>query len=137
VHLPATVPKEDVERNTLIYLYENWDKYWTLGEDQALREMYDKFLQKNGKKVLQYRGTFTMDNKIKFSLTVSEDRAFQQERDKWVAEKLYGLIKKGRADAPKSIQESTGPKILTVKTSDGRTIRLMTRSQGPRIDMPW
>ena len=137
VHLPGAIASEDVERNTLIYVYENWDKAWTLGEDQALREMYDKFLQKNGKKILQYRGTFTMANKQKFSLTVSDDRAYQTQRDLWVKSKLKELIKSGRADEPISTYQRTGPRTLMIKTTDGRMIKLTAVSQGPRIDIPW
>jgi len=138
VHLPGRIPTDNVERNTLIYVYENWDKHWTIAEDNALREMYNQFLKKNGNKLLKYRGTFILPYKEKFSLTISGDREFQPKRDQWVTEKLKALIKVGRADAPsKGTYQPTGPRTLMVKTSDGRTIRLTAVRQGPRIDMPW
>jgi len=98
IHFPPEVPEEEVERNTLIYVYENIDPAWTLAEDKAMRDMAKKFIMVNGEKVLRSKGRIRLPNKLSFKIMTGDDHELQPKRDTWVADKLKAIIKSGRAD---------------------------------------
>jgi hypothetical protein len=106
-HFPPKVPEEDIELSTIRYLYEQIDPGWTLNEDKALRLMIKKFITINGARVLRFKGMVALPSRIPMMLMVSDDRASQAKRDKWVKTKLEELIKSGRADKePAKIEKS-------------------------------
>jgi hypothetical protein len=97
-HLPPAVPRQQVELNTIIYLYEHMDPGWSLKEARALRELAKDFISKSGEKTLRARGVFPLPNKLKFSLMAGQDHKLQAKRDEYVAKRLEALIESGRAD---------------------------------------
>lgn len=123
IHLPPEVPKEDVERKTIIYVYEHIDPKWTLAEDKALRELVKKFMWSKAKFVLRKKGEIRLANGLKFKLMATDDRDHQPKRDAWVTEKLKAAIKSGRADKPKKKDDSEEPTTMMWK--------------GNRIEIPW
>jgi hypothetical protein len=98
VHFPPKVPEQQIELNTIIYVYENWEKDWTLGEAQRLREITRDYMLERAEDTLRSKGTIELSNGLEFALTVAQDRQAQAKRDKWVARKLKGVIEAGRAD---------------------------------------
>ncbi|HAU37014.1 MAG TPA: hypothetical protein DCX07_04785 [Phycisphaerales bacterium] len=123
VHFPAAVPEKDVERNTVIYVYENIDPKWTFEEDKALREMVLKFIRAKGEQVLRSKGTIDLPNRLSFKLMEAEDRELKQKRDQWVKEKLEAAIATGRADKPP--ESADGKKKKTELTGSRR------------LEIPW
>jgi hypothetical protein len=97
-HFPPAVPEQQVELNTIIYLYEHMDPKWSVKEARALRELAGKFIKKSGEKTLRSRGVMPLPNKHKFSLMGGQDHEFQATRDAYVAQQLQALIDSGRAD---------------------------------------
>ncbi|MEX0774911.1 MAG: hypothetical protein WD042_04250 [Phycisphaeraceae bacterium] len=136
VHFPPKVPKEQVELNTIIYLYEHWDPNWSLAETRALQELVHDFTIKQGAKVLQTKGMIPLPNRLTFSLMAAQDREHQPKRDDWVAKKLQGLIDAGKADKlegnkkyePRRRQRPSGNVFIITDKSD---------EENPRIDIPW
>jgi len=100
VHFPPEVPAKDVERMTLIYVYENFDKNWTLAEDRALREVVSKLNHAQGERMLRKKGELALCNDLKVNVMEPSDREFKLQRDQWVADRLKALIASGRADKP-------------------------------------
>ena len=100
VHFPPEVPKEDVERNTIIYVYAHLDPKWTVSEDRAIRKIVGTFIDKKGERTLKSRGKVLLSNKLTFVLVSSRDREDQPKRDAWVADRLRAIIKEKRADKP-------------------------------------
>ncbi len=106
IHLPGKVPAEDVERNTIVYMYENFDPNWSLREDRKLRTKLRTFLTKRkgrysqGEAILRDKGTITFPNKLEFKFIPMEDRALQKKRDAWVKKQLEAAIKAGQCDKP-------------------------------------
>ncbi len=94
-NLPTEVPSEDIERNTIIHMYDNLSPSWTLEEDKQLRELVRKFIMTKGESVLRSRGQVALPNRMVFMLMTSEDRQHQARRDKWVASQLERHIKAG------------------------------------------
>jgi hypothetical protein len=97
-HLPNEVPKEDIERNTIVYMYENLDPNWTLAEDKALRESINQFMRAYGEQVLRKKGEVPLPNKLFFTLTATDDRDHKPKRDAWAKEQLEKAIKAGQTD---------------------------------------
>lgn len=97
-HFPPAVPKQQVELNTLIYLYEHMDPDWSLKEARALRELAGGFIAKSGEKTLRSRGVAPLPGGMSFSLMAAQDHKHQAERDAYVAQRLNTLIGSGRAD---------------------------------------
>jgi hypothetical protein len=97
-HLPPAVPGQQVELNTIIYLYEHMEPEWSVKEARALRELAGDFIKKSGEKTLRAKGVLQLASRHKFSLMVGQDHKLQAERDEYVAAKLESLIAAGRAD---------------------------------------
>lgn len=97
-HFPPSVPEQQVELNTIIYLYEHMDPKWTVKEARALRELAGNFINKSGEKTLRARGVLPLPGKLKFSLMAGQDHKFQAERDTYVTKQLEAMIASGRAD---------------------------------------
>ncbi len=97
-HFPPSVPKQQVELNTIIYLYEHMDPKWTVSEARALRELAGDFISKSGEKTLRARGVLPLPGKLKFSLMAGQDHRHQAARDAFVTKQLESLIASGRAD---------------------------------------
>ncbi len=130
VVFPPSVPKQQVELNTLIYVYENWRKEWTLDEDIALRDLYRKYITTQGEKTFRRRGVIDLPSGTSFALMAAMDQAFQPKRDEWVGRKLQALIDAGRADKG----EYNPP--VRAKTSS----RVWTKEEFEklqRIEIPW
>jgi len=105
IHFPPKVPQSDVERRTILYVYENIDTGWTIAEDRNLRELIRRFMTQSGESVLRKKGLLILPRPLgplsggqSFQLMSSEDQEFRQKRDAWTAEQLEKLIAAGRAD---------------------------------------
>ena len=108
VHSPPEVPKEDIERNTILYFYSHFDPKWTVPEDRLLRKVIHAFIKKNGERTLKSRGKVLLPNKLSFILVSSRDREAQPKRDAWIADRLRAIIKEKRADKP--VEKKKGDK---------------------------
>ncbi len=104
-HLPPKVPEKNIERETIVYLYEHVDPNFTLAEDKTLREFFGKFIKAHGQSVLKSKGKIPLGSKLVFKLMSGDDREHQAKRNAWVKKKLEGAIKSGRADKPLSKEE--------------------------------
>jgi len=131
-HFPPAVPQQQVELNTIIYLYEHMDPNWTIKEARALRELARSFIKKSGEKTLSARGVFPLPNKLKFSLMAGQDHKHQAKRDEYVARKLEALIESGRADTLEEDNEYDPP--LRRALGDGEEYR--RNAEALRIDIP-
>ena len=98
IHFPPTVPKEKIELNTIMYVYEHIDANWTLAEDRALRELVRQYVRRHGESVLRRKGEVPLANKLTYRLMFVDDRPHQAKRDQWVKEELAKLIKSGDFD---------------------------------------
>lgn len=135
VHFPAEVPENDVEKSTIMYVYENFDPNWTVKEDKALREMTLDFIRRRGESVLRSKGVVPLHNGLEFNLIESQDREAKVKRDKWVAQKLKALIKAGRADEP--IKKEKNDKGEIVIRRGNVEVRHRIGEDRPRIHIPW
>ncbi len=131
-HFPPAVPKQQVELNTIIYLYEHMDPKWSVKEARALRELAGRFIKKSGEKTLRSRGMMPLPNKHKFSLMAGQDHKYQEARDAYVAERLEALIESGRADTLEEGETYDPPVRRTL--SDGEEYR--RDAEALRIDIP-
>ena len=114
-HLPTTVPETDVERKTILYMYEHIDPHYTLEEDRAIREMVGSLIMKQGSTIFRSKGTIPLPNRLQYKITTSEDRDLQIQRDKWVAETLKKAIEAG---AVAKVQKTEGhPKRFRLPTT--------------------
>jgi hypothetical protein len=109
IHFPPKVPEKDVERNTIIYVYENLDAKWTLTEDRALRDLVWKFITTSGQGVLQSKGKVPLAGKLAYELMATDDRDSESKRNAWVEERLKKMISSGRADTQPATQPSGKP----------------------------
>lgn len=98
-NLPTEVPSKDVERNTILYMYEHIDPDYTFEEDSALRELIGKFIRSKGSAIFRAKGTVPLPNKLVYRFTTSEDREHQIKRDEWVAAELKKAINAGLVQA--------------------------------------
>jgi len=122
IHFPPKVPADDVEVQTLVYIYEHIDPNWTLNEDRALRDLVGKFIRTRGQSVLTRKGTVPLGNRLEMRIMAADDREAQSQRDAWVKEQLQKVIDSGRADPPAKEDE---------KSKKGRY------EDELRIRMPW
>jgi hypothetical protein len=114
-HLPTAVPETDVERRTILYMYEHIDPHYTLDEDRNLREMVGNLVMKQGGNIFRTKGTIPLPSKLQYKITTSEDRDLQIQRDKWVAEMLKKAIDSG---AVAKVQKTEGhPKRFRLPTT--------------------
>lgn len=98
IHFPPKVWKENVELNTIAYVYETIDKGWTYEEDERWRQLAEKWIRAHGERALRGKGQIKLGNGLEMKIIASEDRALQKKRDAWVAKKIEELVAKGRAD---------------------------------------
>ncbi len=141
VHFPPAVPEQQVEVNTIIYIYENLSPEFTVEEDMRLQQLAYDYIKKQGVKTFKTRGELTLPNKLKYRFTFSEDRENQEQRDKWVADKLKELISEGRADKLEE-GETYEPPERTHTRRDRFTIRFDNDGEDDenapkRIEIPW
>jgi hypothetical protein len=125
VHLPAAAPEGDVELQTIIYMYEHFNKQWTFEEDKALRDWATKTVREKGDRIFHSKGMIPLPDNNTFSLMEAQDREFQKKRNAWIKEKLTALIAKGEVDKPQ-------PKPKNVVTVNGRVVKM----GGQRIETP-
>jgi hypothetical protein len=95
--LPTEVPKQDIERNAILYVYKHVAPGYTLAEDRALRELVGQFIRKQGGSVLRKKGLLELPSGLEFKLLTSEDRTNQPKRDAWVKARLEKAIASGLA----------------------------------------
>lgn len=131
-HFPPAVPKQQVELNAIIYLYEHMDPKWSLKEARALRELAGDFIGQSGEKTLRSRGVAPLPGDMKFSLMAGQDHEYQAQRDAYVAERLKPLIASGRAD--KLEEGKTYDPPLRRALRDGEEYR--RDPEALRIDIP-
>lgn len=98
VRFPPSVPDEQVELNTIMYVYENWEPEWTIEEHLQLRDLAEQYLRRNGKTIFRRHGELRMPAGGRLKLLAMEDRDYAREREAWVKKRLEELIKSGRAD---------------------------------------
>lgn len=110
VHFPPEVPDEDVERKVITYVYEHFDKNWSLDEDQAIRDFAQKTMAAHGLRILQNKGVIPLKENQFFSLMFSEDAKLRVRRDQWVADKMKRIIASGRADKKAETEKKIKPK---------------------------
>ncbi|MFK7789703.1 MAG: hypothetical protein AB8C95_09465 [Phycisphaeraceae bacterium] len=145
VHYPPSVPKQQVELNTIIYVYENLPPKWTAEEDIRLQQLAEEFVMKHGKKTFKSKGEIPMANRLKFKLMIGEDGDNQVKRDEWVKNKLEGFISEGRADKLEKGEKYDPPKRdknrrrefhSSVTIVDGQIVR-EDNNEELRIEVPW
>lgn len=98
MHFPPSIPSQQVELNTIIYLYEHMDPKWSIKEARALRELAGDYIKKYGERTLRSKGVVVLPERHRFSLMAGQDHKYQAKRDTYVAEQLEKLIASGRAD---------------------------------------
>lgn len=145
VKFPPAVPKQQVEINTIIYVYENLPAKWTVAEDIRLQELAEEYVKKQGERTFKSKGEITLPNKLKYKLMIVDDRDLQPKRDEWVRGKLHELISSGRADKLAEGETYDPPKRdksrrnsefhSSVTIVDGKVVREDTGP--PRIEVPW
>lgn len=121
VHFPPEVPADQIEINTLKYIYEHFDLKWSLAEYKLLHDFIDGWVKKNGDAVLRSKGLVKLPNGLEYHVMEPDDRDWQTKRDAWVADKLAELIKSGRADKPltaeqKEKEKEDRPVIIGMRT---------------------
>ena len=136
-HLPGKLPTKQVELNTIIYMLEHWDPYWTVTEDKNLRDLIQRTVHKQGERVFRRRGVLALPNFKNFSLLVAKDKKYQDQRDQWVAQQLKKHIAAGRGDDPALYSEVYKPGRQTLTLPNGKQVYLMKKRSGPRIDIPY
>jgi hypothetical protein len=99
-HLPGDIPSEDVERETIAYMYRNLEGDLTLKEHRALRDFIKRFTKTQGEKVLRRRATVMLPGGMQMKLLPEDDREWQPKRDAYVKKRLALLIKQGLTDKP-------------------------------------
>ncbi|MEO0475522.1 MAG: hypothetical protein AAF085_06075 [Planctomycetota bacterium] len=146
IRFPPSVPKQQVELNTIIYAYENLPAKLTAEEDIRLQGLAEEFVMKQGEKTFKSKGEIPLQNRLKFNLMVGEDRENQPKRDAWVTTKLEGLISEGRADKlaagetyepPKRDKERRRTEFPNFKIVNGEIVKEQQEDGPPRIEVPW
>ncbi|MFP4052456.1 MAG: hypothetical protein ACLFV7_01165 [Phycisphaerae bacterium] len=123
IHLPGKVPAEDIERNVLVYMYENMDPNWSMREDRQMRSLLKGFLTRRrgrytqGEAILREKGTISLPNKLEYKLIPMLDRDNQKKRDAWVKKQLEAAIESKQCDKPKKVTPN--------------------RWDRPSLNMPW
>ncbi len=106
IHLPATVPAKDIERNVLAYVYYHWDPRFSVAEDIRFRELIKSSLTTKkpgqryteGERILRSKGTIELSDGLQFKFMPGEDRPLKAKRDAWVKQQLQKAIKAGKTD---------------------------------------
>ena len=136
VRFPPAVPEQQIELNTIIYVYENWRPDWTVTEVRRFTDLIDGFIKKQGDSTLRRKGQFNLPNRLKFELMVDQDRKMQDRRDAWVAKRLQALIASGRADPMP--EEGYAPKMRRELASTTETLeRMQSEPEKKRLDIPF
>jgi len=131
-HFPPAVPDQQVELNTIIYLYEHMDPQWSIAEARALRELAQSFIKRSGERTLRDRGIVPLPNKLKFSLMAGRDHKLQEKRDQYVTQRLESLIASGRADTLEEDETYDPP----VRRSLGHGEEYHRDPEALRMDIP-
>lgn len=106
IHLPATMPDKDIERNVLAYVYYHWDPKFSVSEDIRFRELIKSSLTTKkpgqryteGERILRSKGTIELADGLQFKLMPGEDRPLKLKRDAWVKQQLTKAIQAGKTD---------------------------------------
>jgi len=117
--LPAKMPKDDVERRVILFMYRHLDTGYSLEEDRNFRETVATFIHTKGANVLKKKGTVTLNNNLDFKLMTAEDRELQVKRDAWVAAELTKGIASG---AIKALEPTTQDSRPTLKGKKWRIV---------------
>lgn len=135
IHFPPTVPQTNVELETIKYVYEHMDPKWSVEEYFGLHDFIDKWVVRNGDRVLKGRGQIRLPNNLQMMIMVSDDREDQAKRDQWIATRLQEIIKAGRADKPVEPEK----KETVVIMRDGKRIEIERESSNywDGIEIPW
>lgn len=136
VRFPPAVPEQQVELNTIIYVYENWKPDWTVTEVRRFTGLIEGFIKKQGDRTLRRKGEFNLPNRLKFDLMVAQDGKMQERRDAWIAKQLEGLIASGRADPMP--EEGYAPAERRELTSTSEKLeRMQSEPDKKRLDIPF
>jgi len=114
-HLPTKVADKEIERETILYMYQHIDPQYSLAEDRALREMIGKFMRTHGASVLRKKGTLSLPSGLEFKIMTAEDRQNQAQRDAWVKTQLEKAIASGQVT--KYAATKGHPKRFRIRTS--------------------
>lgn len=136
VRFPPAVPEQQVELNTIIYVYENWKPDWTVSEVRRFTELVEGFIKKQGDSTLRRKGEFRLSNGAKFELMVDRDGKNQNRRDAWIAKQLGVLIKSGRADPMPEDGYAPAERRELASTSE-KLERLQSEPDKKRLDIPF
>lgn len=142
VHFPPAVPQDQIELNTIIYIYEHLDTEWSVAQDTRLREFAEEYIMEHGERTFRSKGEVRLPNRLTFNLMAGDDREDQAERDQWVKEKLEALIASGRADTLESGETYEPPTRSHLNRDRAEEMRLqMMDDDDPeaplRIKIPW
>jgi hypothetical protein len=130
--LPGKVPQENIELNTIRYLYDHIDTDYSLEEDRALRDMINDWIRRHGEEALRRKGEIILPNKLSMMIMAGDDRKAQSERDAWVADKLKEAIAAGLTDDPEEQSDQPDHQVITVNGT-----KILIRGSGSRIEIPW
>jgi hypothetical protein len=108
--MPPKTPKDEIERRTILYMYEHIEPSYSLAEDRHLRELVGQFIRTQGATVLKKKGTLTIAKGLDLKLMTAEDRELQTRRDTWVAAELTKGITSGAIKPGQSTTQSSQPK---------------------------
>lgn len=136
VRFPPAVPGQQVELNTIIYVYENWETDWTVAEVRRFTGLIEGFIKKQGDRTLRRKGEFNLPNRLKFDLMVAQDGKMQQRRDAWIAKQLEGLIASGRADPMPEDGYAPAERRELTSTSE-KLERMQSEPDKKRLDIPF
>ncbi len=136
IQLPPSVPAAQPELNTLIYIYENWKKDWTVEEALRLQNFAGEFVKKQGDKAFRAKGEFPLGNGTSYCLTVAQDREHQVKRDKWVSDTLAKLVVAGKTTKPDPAKPYK-PRVRAKAAGDFIIVSPQDETDNPRIDIPW
>ncbi len=124
IHFPPEVPKQNVELNTILYVYKNIDPKWSLEEDRAFRDVIKTFIRTKGDKVFRNKGIIPLPSGLEFGLMATDDRDRLPKREKWITQRLKEIIKSGRADEKKQDDENKKRGTLIIMENESETIEV-------------
>jgi hypothetical protein len=113
--LPTRAPTKDVERSTILYMYQHLHPDYTLQEDRALRELAGRLVRTQGASVLRKKGLISLPNGLAFQLLTADDTANQVKRDAWVKERLTKAIASGQVT--KAVGLKSHPRKFRIKVA--------------------
>ena len=118
-HMPGKVPDENIERNVILYMYDQLPDRLTFHEERELREWLGKWARSKGNAVLRSKGKVQLENGQQYAIMANDDREYQPKRDQWVKAKIEELIKNKQTDDPALYDKSM--------EGEGRVIRVRIR----------